>query len=61
MIGYYVDAEYNRSKGKLKTVFNDERNVKIIKMCCDVIVYCRGKNMKQDNLICIEMKIINNQ
>lgn len=54
--GYYVDTEYNRNKGKLKTIFDNENDFKIYKINCDVIVHSRGKNVKQDNLICIEMK-----
>lgn len=56
IIGYYVDTEYNRNKGKLKTIFDNEKDLKIYKINCDVIVHSRGNNVKQDNLICIEMK-----
>ena len=54
--GYYVDTEYNRNGGKLKTIFDNEQELKIIKVTCDIIVHSRGNNIKQDNLICIEMK-----
>lgn len=54
--GYYVDTEYNRNGGKLKTIFDNEKELKIIKVTCDIIVHSRGNNIKQDNLICIEMK-----
>ncbi len=53
---YYVDTEYNRNNGKLKTMFDAEQQIKVIKITCDVIVHSRGKNKEQDNLICIEMK-----
>lgn len=54
--GYYVDTEYNRNDGRLKTIFDDESEIKIIRIICDVIVHSRGENLEQDNLICIEMK-----
>lgn len=54
--GYHVDTEYNRNGGSLKTIFDNEQDLKVIKVTCDVIVHSRGKNIKQDNLICIEMK-----
>lgn len=54
--GYYVDTEYNRNGGNLKTIFDNEQDLKVIKVTCDIIVHSRGKNIKQDNLICIEMK-----
>lgn len=55
IIGYFVDTEYNRNGNRLKTIF-DEDNLEIINITCDVIVHSRGENIKQDNLICIEMK-----
>ena len=51
-----MDTEYNRNGGSLKTIFDNERDLKVIKVTCDIIVHSRGKNIKQDNLICIEMK-----
>lgn len=53
--GYYVDTEYNRNDGKLKTIF-DNNSLEIIPITCDIIVHSRGENYYQDNLICIEMK-----
>ena len=53
--GYYVDTEYNRNDGKLKTMLDDE-TFKIISITCDIILHSRGKNKLQDNLLCIEMK-----
>lgn len=53
--GYYVDTEYNRNNGKLKTIF-DNNEFKTIPITCDIIVHSRGKKIYQDNLICIEMK-----
>lgn len=52
---YYVDIEYNRNNGKLKTIFDNE-NFLVISITCDIIVHSRGKNLLSDNLICIEMK-----
>lgn len=51
---YCVDPEYNKNKGKLKTICDDDLN--IIAITCDIIVHSRGKNVKKDNLLCIEMK-----
>lgn len=56
---YYVDVEYNRNKGgKLKTMAKTIKgpDSNIIKINCDLIVHSRGKYVKQDNLIAIEMK-----
>ena len=51
---YYVDVEYNRNAGKLKTIINND--FCITNITCDLIVHSRGENIKQDNLIAIEMK-----
>lgn len=51
---YYVDVEYNRNKGEVKTIYNGRAEV--IKVNCDLIVHSRGENTMQDNLIAIEMK-----
>lgn len=51
---YYVDVEYNRNKGEVKTIYNGRAEV--IKVNCDLIVHSRGENILQDNLIAIEMK-----
>lgn len=51
---YHVDIEYNRNKGKIKTIVDgDER---VVNITCDLIMHSRGENIEQDNLICIEMK-----
>ncbi len=52
--GYYVDVEYNRNCGKIKTIIDG--NYQIINIKCDVIIHSRGRTNKQDNLIAIEMK-----
>jgi len=52
--GYWVDTEYNRNNGKLKTILDN--NTEIIPVTCDIILHSRGNNKLQDNLICIEMK-----
>lgn len=56
---YYVDVEYNRNKGNklekhIKTINGPISDS--IRINCDLIVHSRGKNLKQDNLIAIEMK-----
>lgn len=52
---YFVDIEYNRKqKGELKTILNEELEVIIIQT--DIILHSRGNNIKNDNLIAIEMK-----
>ena len=53
---YIVDTEYNRNMGKVKTIFDESREMDIIKITCDIIIHSRGKNKLQDNLLCIEMK-----
>jgi hypothetical protein len=51
---YFADIEYNRKQdGKSKTILDDG---KIIYIRCDLIVHSRGKLVKDDNLIAIEMK-----
>ncbi len=52
--GYYADTEYDRNQNMVKTIINNE--MKIIEIECDLIVHSRGENVKQDNLIAIEMK-----
>lgn len=51
---YYVDVEYNRNGGKIKTIMNEKMEVIIVE--CDLIIHSRRKNIKQDNLLAIEMK-----
>lgn len=55
--GYYVDTEYNRNGGKVKTILDD--NAEVITIRCDVIVHSRGGMPAKDNLIAIEMKRVN--
>ena len=50
---YFADVEYNRNKGKKKTLINQE--YKEITICCDLLLHSRGKH-NPDNLIAIEMK-----
>lgn len=52
--GYYVDVEYNRNKGRIKTIRNEKEQILAIN--CDLIVHSRGEHPEQDNLIAIEMK-----
>jgi hypothetical protein len=51
---YFVDVEYNRNGGKVKTIINDD--FKIVPINCDLILHSRGHHKWQDNLIAIEMK-----
>jgi hypothetical protein len=56
---YYVDVEYNRNKGaKLKTYLKTMKGPEEVPVPiqCDLIVHSRGHNIKQDNLIALEMK-----
>ena len=55
---YYVDVEYNRNKGGIKTIrktIAGEQD-QVIPINCDLIVHSRGECVEQDNLISIEMK-----
>ncbi|MFL0375440.1 hypothetical protein ACH0BY_16040 [Paenibacillus amylolyticus] len=51
---YHVDVEYNRNRGKVKTIIN--QNIEVMPINCDIIVHSRGEIPEQDNLIAIEMK-----
>lgn len=51
---YYIDNEYNRNCGNVKTTINGQ--MKEIKIQCDLIIHSRGNNEQRDNLIAIEMK-----
>ena len=51
---YYVDLEYNRNNGKIKTVI--EEDCRIVNIKCDFILHSRGHNVLQDNLLALEMK-----
>ena len=44
MKDYYVDVEYNRNKGKIKTIIDDNENV--ININCYLIIHSRGENIK---------------
>ena len=54
MSDYYVDVEYNRNNGQVKTILDD--SLEVINIQCDLIVHSRGNNVTQDNLLAIEMK-----
>lgn len=58
LVGYYVDVEYNRNAGAIKTICKTIKgpDMKVIRINCDLIVHSRGEIAKQDNLIAIEMK-----
>lgn len=51
---YYVDVEYNRNHGKVKTIMNDD--YKVVTVNCDLIVHSRGEVVSKDNLLALEMK-----
>ncbi len=51
---YFVDLEYNRNNGKIKTVIEDD--LRIVNIQCDFILHSRGHNILQDNLLVLEMK-----
>ncbi len=51
---YYVDVEYNRNNGRVKTICNDD--LKVVTIMCDLIVHSRGEIVEKDNLIALEMK-----
>lgn len=52
--GYYADVEYNRKQeGELKSII-DEQSV-VTNVTTDLIIHSRGKFIKNDNLIAIEM------
>jgi len=52
---YFADPEYNRKQGgRVKTVLDGDEN--IISIQCDLILHSRGRFIKNNNLIAIEMK-----
>lgn len=51
---YFVDIEYNRNDGRVKTII--DRNESIVTIVCDLILHSRGRSKWQDNLIAVEMK-----
>jgi hypothetical protein len=52
--GYFADVEYNRNLGRVKTILDAEKRV--VSIVCDVILHSRGKIVRRDNLIALEMK-----
>ena len=58
LAGYYVDVEYNRNKGGIKTIRKTivGEQEQVIPINCDLIVHSRGECVEQDNLVSIEMK-----
>ena len=52
--GYFVETEYNRNGGALKTII--DHNAQIVTIRCDIIMHSRGHIPAQDNLLVIEMK-----
>jgi hypothetical protein len=53
--GYFVDAEYNRQQnGQIKTILDEE--LQVVGITCDLILHSRGRVVRDDNLIAIEMK-----
>lgn len=51
---YFVDVEYNRNNGKLKTIIDG--SLKVVTINCDLIIHSRRRNLLKDNLIALEMK-----
>ena len=56
--GYYVDTEYNRNKGQIKTIIKTIKgpDLSVIRINCDLIIHSRGERPEQDNLLAVEMK-----
>lgn len=54
---YYVDIEYNRNQGRVKTIISDQ--FEAVTVNCDLIVHSRGEIIQQDNLLALEMKKAN--
>lgn len=52
--GYFVDVEYNRNRGKVKTYLDNE--LLPIPMTCDLILHSRGEIPRRDNLLAVELK-----
>ena len=55
---YFVDVEYNRNGGKIKTIKKTIETIDaiVVPINCDLIIHSRGQNISRDNLIAIEMK-----
>ena len=57
--GYFVDIEYNRNRGN--DIYPHKKMCKSLEgevsaITCDLVVHSRGQNIKNDNLIELEMK-----
>ena len=52
--GYFVDTEYNRNGGQVKTIIGERSE--IVSIRCDIILHSRGQLPHQDNLLAVEMK-----
>jgi hypothetical protein len=57
--GYFVDTEYNRNGGRIKTIIDEQMQMVTIR--CDIILHSRGHIRTQDNLLVIEMKRSNHR
>jgi hypothetical protein len=53
---YYVDVEYNRNDGKVKTIIEKNEELVVVSVTCDLIIHSRGEKINQDNLLALEMK-----
>lgn len=51
---YRADIEYNRKRGKVKTILDEQAHV--LRITTDLILHRRGSVIEDDNLIAIEMK-----
>jgi len=52
---YFADIEYNRKQdGQVKTIIDE--NMEVVSITPDIILHSRGKKIKNDNLIAVEMK-----
>jgi len=51
---YFVDTEYNRNGGRVKTIIDE--HMQIVTIRCDIILHSRGRIPALDNLLAIEMK-----
>jgi hypothetical protein len=53
--GYFADTEYNRKQdGRVKTIL--DREMKVVKINCDLVLHSRSGNIAADNLIAVEVK-----
>ncbi|MBE4489927.1 hypothetical protein BCT31_21840 [Vibrio lentus] len=50
---YVADAEYNRNRGRVKTIL--DQNAVVVRINCDLLLHSRGR-CENDNLIAVEMK-----